>query len=85
MIPPFNCPYNGLTAPPCYGCAHHIADTGECGLENIASAAGRRSNATTASQTYEERMRDYERRRQELLQLSKETLVDLIIHRPTFY
>ena len=37
------------------------------------------------SQTYEERLREYKRQRNELLRLSKEALVDLIIHRPTLY
>lgn len=36
------------------------------------------------AKTYEERLRDYEKERQEYLQLSKEALVDLIIKRPDY-
>ena len=82
MIPPMNCPYKDLTAPPCWRCPHHIADIDQCDLCSVAHQA---SAITTAyhAQTYEEKLRDYEKRRQELLQLSKEALVDLILHRPT--
>ena len=82
MIPPNNCPYKELTAPPCWRCPNHIADIDQCSLSSVAHQA---SAITTAyhAQTYEERLRDYEKRRQELLQLSKEALVDLILHRPT--
>ena len=83
MISPINCPYKGLTAPPCWSCTHHIADTDQCALACIVSQTA--INAASHAQTYEERLRDYEKRRQELLQLSKEALVDLIIHRPTYY
>lgn len=83
MIAPSNCPYKGLTAPPCFSCPHHMPDTNQCAMAGIVSQTSPAS--TTYAQTYEERIRDYEKRRQELLQLSKETLVDLIIHRPTYY
>ena len=87
MITPINCPYKGLTAPPCWTCANHIADTDECALNSIArtyvSHTGTSTNAFNA-RTYEERYRDYEKHRQELLQLSKEALVDLIIKPPTY-
>ena len=86
MIPPLNCPYKGLTAPPCWSCPNYIADADECKLSFLAvSVADKTSNETAnnaTSLTYEERLKDYERRRSELMQLSKETLVDLIIHKP---
>lgn len=82
MIPPMNCPYKDLTAPPCWRCPHHIADIDQCDLCSVAHQASAITAACHA-QTYEERLRDYEKRRQELLQLSKEALVDLILHRPT--
>lgn len=87
MIPPINCPYKGLTATPCWSCPHYIADIDGCRLNSVAmigvSHTGTNNNAVSA-QTYEERLRDYERRRHELLQLSKEALVDLILHRPEY-
>lgn len=87
MMPTINCPYKGLTAV-CWTCPNHIADTDECCLNSLAtvetSNTGTNNNAVSVAQTYEERLRDYEKRRQELLQLSKETLVDLIIHRPSY-
>lgn len=82
MIPPMNCPYKDLTAPPCWRCPHHIADIDQCDLCSVAHQASAITAAYHA-QTYEEKLRDYEKRRQELLQLSKEALVDLILHRPT--
>ena len=85
MIPPINCPYKALTAPPCWTCPHHIADTDQCALAGIVSQTAGHTGWTASAHTYEERLRDYEKRRQELLQLSKEALVDLIIHRPTYY
>lgn len=86
MIPPINCPYKALTAPPCWTCAHHLPDTDQCSLACITvQTTGHTGLNANAAQTYEERLRDYEKRRQELLQLSKENLVDLIIHRPTYY
>ena len=86
MIPPMNCPYKGdRTAPPCWTCTNHIADTDQCALAGIVSHTVQNLNAACYAQTYEERLRDYEKRRQELLQLSKEALVDLILHRPTYY
>ena len=88
MIPPINCPYKGLTAPPCWTCTNYIADTDQCTLAGITAIATSPVNTnadTVCARTYEERMRDYEKHRQELLQLSKEALVDLILHRPTFF
>ncbi len=90
MIPPINCPYNGLTATPCWRCTHHIADTDECTLNNRAhlqtSDNGTSYNTiASAPKSLEERMREYEKNRQELLQLSKEALVDLIIQSPTYF
>jgi uncharacterized protein YjiS (DUF1127 family) len=51
-------------------------------LAGIVSQTAGHTGWAVSAQTYEERLRDYEKRRQELLQLSKEALVDLIIHRP---
>lgn len=86
MIPPNDCPYSGRTAPPCWSCTHHIADIDQCALACIVSQTAEHTGLNAnAAQTYEERLRDYEKRRQELLQLSKEALVDLILHRPTMY
>lgn len=90
MIPPKDCPYYGkLTAVPCWKCPSYIPDTDECKLTTAASAvvsnAGQYPTLTATARSYEERMRDYERERDELLKLSKEALVDLIIHRPTPY
>ena len=82
MIPPMNCPYRGLTAPPCYTCSHHITDTDQCDLATARFVGT--TNTTWRAMSYEERLRDYEKRRNELLQLSKEALVDLLIHRPIY-
>lgn len=85
MIPPTNCPYKELTAPPCWSCTHYIPDTDQCNLTCIVNHTAGNTGWSANAQTYEERLRDYEKRRQELLQLSKEALVDLLIHRPTYY
>ena len=86
MIPPIGCPYNGLRRKQCWACTHYMPDTDQCALACISSqTTGHTALYANAAQTYEERLREYEARRQELLQLSKETLVDLIIHRPTYY
>jgi hypothetical protein len=45
------------------------------------------NNATSISwsaQSFVDRLKAYEKKREELLKLSKETLIDLIIQRPTF-
>lgn len=82
MMPPPGCPYSGLSAPPCRNCHNHVADTGEC----LLSGTARPPSATAANraQTWDERLRGYEKKRQELLQLSKEQLVDLILRRPAY-
>ena len=82
MIPPSNCLFKGLHNPPCWYCECYNHDTDECRLNpsNIGSAA----NSVT-SQSYEDRIREYENERKKLLELSKEELVDLIIHRPKLY
>lgn len=82
-----NCPYALLSEKPCWTCPHHIADTDECSLSYLATATRNNSIDTVSykAQSYEERLRDYEKKRQEYLQLSKEALVDLIIQRPSFY
>lgn len=86
MIPPKYCPYYGkLTAVPCWKCPNYIPDTDECttAASAVVSDADQYHTLTARARSYEERMRDYERERDELLKLSKEALVDLIIHRPT--
>lgn len=80
MIPPSNCPYKGLTAPPCYNCQYYIIDLDGCKLNPYIP----QSNAIVAP-SYEERLRQYEEDRKKLLELSKEALVDLILHRPTMF
>lgn len=88
MIRPSNCPYNELTAAPCFRCPNYHADIDYCGLNNTAGAATRNTatdtmKAATEAQTYEKRINQYEHDRKKLLELSKESLVDLILHRPT--
>ena len=86
MIPPSNCPYKGLSAPPCWSCQWHNADMDTCNLQlTVRTASDTALSAVTSSQSYEERMRQYEIDRQKLLELSKEALVDLILHRPTLF
>ena len=80
------CPYKELTAKPCWKCHNYIPDTDECGLNCSASTMRNKGIDTMwTAQTYEERLKDYERKRQEYLKLSKEALVDLILQRPTLY
>lgn len=77
------CPYKQLTAPPCWSCPNYIPDTDECALNRLTvTSAGNTSYAAKAP-TYEEKLKQYEQDREKLLELSKETLVDLILHRPT--
>lgn len=87
MIAPSNCPYKGLSAPPCWSCQWHNADMDTCNLcvttRTASSTAG--LSAATQAPSYEDRLRRYEEDRRKLLELSKEALVDLIIHRPTMY
>lgn len=87
MIAPSNCPYKELTAPPCWSCQWHNADMDTCSLNNVArhSAIESAQSAVTAASSYEDRLRRYEEDRRKLLELSKEALVDLIIHRPTMF
>lgn len=83
MIQSEYCPYKGqLTAPPCFNCTHYLPDTGECMLNHIDKPTY--YNASKPK-SYEERYREYQERRNELLSLSKETLVDLILQQPTYY
>jgi uncharacterized protein YjiS (DUF1127 family) len=42
------------------------------------------SNDAICASSYEDRLRRYYEKREKLLKLSKEDLVDLIIHRPDF-
>ena len=86
MIPPDNCPYKGLSAAPCWSCQWHNADIDSCNyrLEITSSSAG---TAATMAQpnSFSEKLRQYEEDRKKLLELPKEALVDLILHRPTQY
>ena len=85
MIPPFNCIYRGLTAAPCWSCPHYIPDTDDCKLKYLAistSDHAENSSSITAF-SYEEQMKRYEADRAKLLELSKESLVDLILRKPT--
>ena len=85
MIPPIDCPYKELTAQPCWSCSRYIPDTNQCAPTCIsAQTAAFPTNIGWSAQSYEDRLRDYEKRRDELLKLSKEALVDLIIHRPSY-
>lgn len=83
MIPPSNCPYKGLTATPCWNCPQYIPDTDQCMLNPFRV----KTSAATqyVAQTYDERMHRYEEDRRKLLELSKEALVDLILHKPTMF
>ena len=88
MIQPINCPYKGVSISLCFACAHHIVDTDQCDLATLNAKSNTAADTTytaTASQTYKERLKDYEKRREELLQLSKDALVDLILKRPEYY
>lgn len=89
MIPPINCPYKSLTAPPCWSCPRYNADMDSCALASLAAtaqtSAADRASYTASAQIYADRLRQYEHDRKELLKLSKEALVDLILHRPTMY
>ena len=78
---PSNCPYRELSAKPCWTCQWHNADMDECGL-NGATATQKSWTAQSCASTYEERMQRYWEDRRKLLELSKESLVDLILKRP---
>jgi len=84
MIRPDNCPYKGLTAAPCWRCSHHNSDTDECALNSFAKQTATATIYKYTAQTYQERLKSYEKQREELMKLSKEALVDLILHRPTY-
>ena len=75
-----NCTYSTLTVKPCRICPNHIPDIDGCSLNKSAI----QMSTELKAKTYEERLRDYEKERQEYLQLSKEALVDLIIKRPDY-
>jgi uncharacterized protein YjiS (DUF1127 family) len=83
MIQPDNCPYKGLAM--CRRCPHYIIDTDQCGCLTAAMNADTISTSyATHASSYEDRLRRYYDEREKLLELSKEALVDLIIHRPDF-
>lgn len=84
MIQPDNCPYKGLNM--CSKCPHYIIDTDQCRCVTLAmmnNVTLSSSNALCAS-SYEDKLRRYNEEREKLLKLSKEALVDLIIHRPDY-
>ena len=90
MIPPNNCPYKGLSAPPCWRCNHFIADTYDCKLKYYATIEVNHTGTQNVSvafsaPTYEEKLRQYEEDRKKLLELSKEALVDLLLHKPEMF
>ena len=85
MIPPINCPYKGLTAPPCWSCVNHMHETDDCWLNHFSVVSvNNTGKATDCDSTYEERIKRYENDRAKLLELSKESLVDLILKRPEY-
>ena len=89
MIPPINCPYKNLTGPPCWNCSNYILDTDSCKLNSLAVHGSKTNNPYSAANvyqhpSYQERLKQYEEDRQKLLQLSKESLVDMILHRPEY-
>ena len=92
MIKPKNCKYPGLDV--CSRCPYYIPDTDSCGGMVTASSAINDAesfsavsalSASSSASSYEDRLKRYEEERNRLLQLSKEDLVDLIIHRPQYY
>ena len=86
MIAPSNCPYKDLANLPCWTCQWHNADMDTCNLSLDYTTSSIGTAATTAQcQSFEDRLREYENERKKLLALSKEELVNLIIHRPTLY
>ena len=86
MMPPSNCPYKELTAKPCWNCPQYIPDTDQCRLNpSPASQAATGYSAATSASSYEERLRRYEEDRKKLLEMSKESLVDMILKRPEMF
>ena len=66
-------------------CPHHIRTTDDCSLRDIViqTVSNTAEQATPyEAPSYEEKLQQYEHDRNELLKLSKEALVDLIIHKP---
>lgn len=90
MIKPKNCPYKDIDV--CSKCQFYNFDTDACnGLVSVADVTNSNSpqdfsaSSASSASTYEERYNRYLEERQKLLQLSKEQLVDLIIHAPTMF
>lgn len=85
MIPPNNCIYSGLTAAPCWGCPHYIQDTDDCKLKYLSISVSDHTeiNNPATGISYEEQMKRYKADREKLLELSKESLVDMILRKPT--
>ena len=84
MIPPDRCPYKNLTAPPCWRCNYHIADTDSCKL-NPFDSQSQAISYTASADSYHKLMERYEQDRRKLMELSKEALVDLILKKPSWY
>lgn len=85
MIQPESCPYKGIRNA-CWKCPSYNADMDICcNVTTAVVAAAAANDAATSSSTYDDRLKDYQEQRERLLKLSKEQLVDLIIHVPTIY
>lgn len=87
MINSEHCPYKGVTKRLCHNCANRLPDIDGCALDYRASAIGNaviaETNAVTATaHSWEEQVADYNHNKEELLKLTKEELVDLILARP---
>ena len=86
-MPPIYCPYKALTAPPCWNCSHYMPDVDQCRLASVMTQSvttQKTSSISSSARSYEEWLKAYEKKREELLKLSKELLVDLILKRPTY-
>jgi hypothetical protein len=69
MIQPDNCPYKGLAM--CRRCPHYIIDTDQCGLLTAAmiNNTAVSSNDAICASSYEDRLRRYYEKREELLKI----------------
>lgn len=87
MIQSENCPYRGIRNA-CCKCPSYNADMDICcniTTAVVAGAAASIESSVSSASTYDDRLKDYQEQRERLLKLSKEQLVDLIIHEPTIY
>lgn len=85
MTPPSNCPYKELTAKPCWNCPQYMPDIDQCKLNPFAASQAANGYVAYRADTYEDRLRRYEEDRKKLMELSKESLVDLILKRPEMF